>query len=103
MQLKSRKGEEILSHMELTRHQNYSSPLAPYTPWQCIYISSTWGLTYIRHQRSRTIATEKIIEQLQGKANQIQSLDTSPTYADTINKTKDLSFVTEALSELSTY
>ena len=54
-------------------------------------------------QRSRTIAAEKIIEQLQGKTNQIQSLDTSPTYADTINKTKDLSFVIEALSELSTY
>ena len=54
-------------------------------------------------QRSGTIATEKIIGQLQGKTNQIQSLDTSPTYADMINKTKDLSFVTEALSELSTY
>lgn len=54
-------------------------------------------------QRSRAIAAKKIIEQLQGKTNQIQSLDTSPTYADTINKTKDLSFVIEALSELSTY
>ena len=59
-------------------------------------------------QRSGTIATEKIIGQqiigqLQGKTYQIQSLDTSPTYADMINKTKDLSFVTEALSELSTY
>lgn len=53
-------------------------------------------------QRSGTIATEKIIGQL-GKTNQIQSLDTSPTYADMINKTKDLSFVKEALSELSTY
>ena len=54
-------------------------------------------------QRSGTIATEKIIGQLQGKTNQIQSLDTSPTYADMINKTKDLTFITEALSELSTY
>lgn len=53
--------------------------------------------------RSGTIATEKIIGQLQGKTNQLQSLDTSPTYADMINKTKDLAFVTEALSELSSY
>ena len=54
-------------------------------------------------QRSGTIATEKIIGQLRGKTNQIQSLDTSPTYADRINKTKDLTFVTETLSESLTY
>ena len=54
-------------------------------------------------QKSGTITTEKIIGQLHGKTNQIQSLDTSPTYADMINKTKDLRFVTEALSELSTF
>lgn len=53
--------------------------------------------------RSGTIATEQIIGQLQGKTNQLQSLDTLPTYADMINKTKDLAFVTEALSELSSY
>lgn len=54
------------------------------------------------HQ-SGTITTEKIIGQLQGKTNQLQSLDTSPTYADMINKTKDLAFINEALSELSSY
>lgn len=53
--------------------------------------------------RSGTITTEKIIGQLQGKTNQLQSLDTSPTYADMINKTKDLAFINEALSELSSY
>lgn len=53
--------------------------------------------------RSGTITTEKIIGQLQGKTNQLQSLDTSPTYADMISKTKDLAFINEALSELSSY
>jgi len=53
--------------------------------------------------RSGTIATERIIGQLQGKTNQLQSLDTAPTFAEMISKTKDLTFLTEALSELSSY
>ena len=53
--------------------------------------------------RTGTIATERIIGQLQGKTNQIQSLDTAPTFAEMINKTKDLAFLNEALSELSSY
>lgn len=53
--------------------------------------------------RSGTIATERIIGQLQGKTNQLQSLDTAPTFAEMINRTKDLKFLTEALSELGSH
>jgi len=70
---------------------------------QCTYISSIWDLTHIHYKlRCGTIATENSIGQLRGKTIQSQSLDTSLTYADIINKIKDLTFVTEALSEFST-
>ena len=53
--------------------------------------------------RSGTISTEKIIGQLQGKTTNIQCLNTSPTFGDTLNRSKDLQFITDALNDLSTY
>lgn len=53
--------------------------------------------------RSGTISTEKIIGQLQGKTTNIQTLDTSPTFGDMLNRSKDLQFITEAINDLSTY
>ena len=52
---------------------------------------------------SGTISTEKIIGQLQGKTTNIQTLDTSPTFGDMLNRSKDLQFITEAINDLSTY
>jgi len=62
-----------------------------------------FGPTLCSPHRSGTISTEKIIGQLQGKTTNIQSLDTSPTFADMLNRSKDLQFITEALNDLSTY
>ena len=54
-------------------------------------------------RRSGTVSKEKIIGQSQGKTTNIQSLDTSPTFGDMLNRSKDLQFITEALNDLSTY
>ncbi len=62
-----------------------------------------FGPTLCSPKRSGTISTEKIIGQLQGKTTNIQSLDTSPTFGDMLNRSKDLQFITEALNDLSTY
>lgn len=62
-----------------------------------------FGPSLCSPQRSGTISTEKIIGQLQGKTTNIQSLDTSPTFGDMLNRSKELQFVTEALNDLSTY
>ncbi len=53
--------------------------------------------------RSGTISTEKIIGQLQGKTNQLQSLNVSPTFGDMLSKSKDLQFTTDALTELEMF
>ena len=52
---------------------------------------------------SGTISTEKIIGQLEGKTTNIQTSDTSPTFGDMLNRSKDLQFITVAINDLSTY
>ena len=52
---------------------------------------------------SGTISTEKIIGQLQGKTTNIQTSDTSSTFGDMLNRSKDLQFITVAINDLSTY
>ena len=52
---------------------------------------------------SGTISTEKIIGQLQGKTTNIQTLDTSPTFGDMLNRSKDLQFITVAINDFSNY
>ncbi|KAJ7352805.1 hypothetical protein OS493_033867 [Desmophyllum pertusum] len=61
------------------------------------------GPTLCSPHRSGTISTEKIIGQLQGKTNQLQSLNVSPTFGDMLFKSKDLQFTTEALTELEMF
>ena len=60
-----------------------------------------FGPSLCSPHRSGTISTEKIIGQLQGKTTNIQSLDTSPTFGDMLNRSKDLQFITEGLTDLS--
>ena len=52
---------------------------------------------------SGTISTEKIIGQLQGKTTNVQTLDTSPTFGDMLNRSKDLQFITVAINDFSNY
>jgi len=47
-----------------------------------------WASPY----RSGTKVTERIISEMQGKTNEIQSLDSQPTFADMLQKSSSVQF-----------
>ena len=52
------------------------------------HLGSAWASPY----RSETKVTERIISEMQGKTNQIQSLDSQPTFVDMLQKSSSVQF-----------
>ena len=59
------------------------------------------GLSGISLHNTGTKSTERIISELQGKINEIQSLDSQPSFADMLDKSTRVQFNTNAKQRLA--